>query len=38
MPVQKYFTSVKRMRVDASRSMSREFYAVGIGRKKPAGA
>jgi hypothetical protein len=25
---------VVRMRVDASRSMSREFYAVGLGRKK----
>lgn len=23
------------MRVEASRSMSREFYAVGLGRKKP---
>jgi len=33
--LQKYFTKVVRMRVDASRSMSREFYAVGLGRKKP---
>lgn len=32
--MQKYFNKVARMRVDASRSMSREFYAVGIGRKK----
>ena len=35
MPTQKYFTKVVRMRVDASRSMSREFFAVGLGRKKP---
>ncbi|GIL89949.1 hypothetical protein Vretimale_17925 [Volvox reticuliferus] len=34
--MQKYFTKVARMRVDASRSMSREFYAVGLGRKPPA--
>ncbi|KAF5828923.1 hypothetical protein DUNSADRAFT_16815 [Dunaliella salina] len=33
--MQKYFNKVVRMRVDASRSMSREFYAVGLGRKKP---
>mmetsp|Transcript_6722 Transcript_6722/g.17992 ORF Transcript_6722/g.17992 Transcript_6722/m.17992 type:complete len:236 (-) Transcript_6722:401-1108(-) len=33
--MQKYFTKVVRMRVDASRSMSREFYAVGLGRRKP---
>lgn len=33
--MQKYFTKVARMRVDASRSMSREFYAVGLGRKPP---
>jgi 23S rRNA (uridine2552-2'-O)-methyltransferase len=32
--MRKYFTKVVRMRVDASRSMSREFYAVGLGRKK----
>ncbi|PNH03198.1 hypothetical protein TSOC_010778, partial [Tetrabaena socialis] len=33
--MQRYFTKVARMRVDASRSMSREFYAVGLGRKPP---
>ncbi|MEW5300902.1 MAG: hypothetical protein WDW36_003796 [Sanguina aurantia] len=33
----KYFTKVVRMRVDATRSMSREFYAVGLGRRKPNG-
>ncbi|KAG2428981.1 hypothetical protein HXX76_011225 [Chlamydomonas incerta] len=33
--MQRYFTKVVRMRVDASRSMSREFYAVGLGRKPP---
>ena len=31
--MQRHFTKVSRMRVDASRSMSREFYAVGLGRK-----
>jgi 23S rRNA U2552 (ribose-2'-O)-methylase RlmE/FtsJ len=34
--MQRYFKKVARMRVDASRSMSREFYAVGLGRKPPA--
>lgn len=38
-PVQRYFSSVKRMRADASRSTSRstsrEFYAIGLGRKPP---
>jgi 23S rRNA U2552 (ribose-2'-O)-methylase RlmE/FtsJ len=34
--VQGYFNKVARMRVDASRSMSREFYVVATGRKKPA--
>mmetsp|Transcript_6955 Transcript_6955/g.11834 ORF Transcript_6955/g.11834 Transcript_6955/m.11834 type:complete len:257 (+) Transcript_6955:73-843(+) len=33
--MQRYFTKVARMRVDASRSASREFFAVGVGRKKP---
>ncbi|KAJ9522253.1 hypothetical protein QJQ45_008080 [Haematococcus lacustris] len=33
--MQPYFSKVVRMRVDATRSMSREFYAVGLGRKKP---
>ncbi len=33
--MQRHFTKVARMRVDASRSMSREFYAVGLGRKAP---
>lgn len=33
--MQQYFTKVARLRVDASRSMSREFYAIGLGRKKP---
>lgn len=32
--MQKYFNKTVRMRVEASRSMSREFYAVGLGRKK----
>lgn len=31
--MQKHFKKVARMRVDASRSMSREFYAIGLGRK-----
>jgi 23S rRNA (uridine2552-2'-O)-methyltransferase len=35
--MQPYFTKVARMRVEASRSMSREFYAIGIGRKAPGG-
>ncbi|KAF8058916.1 rlmE [Scenedesmus sp. PABB004] len=30
-----YFTKVLRLRVEASRSMSREFYAIGLGRKPP---
>jgi len=34
--VGKYFTKVARMRVEASRSQSREFFAVALGRKKPA--
>jgi 23S rRNA (uridine2552-2'-O)-methyltransferase len=33
--VQRYFTKVARMHVDASRSTSREFFAVALGRKKP---
>lgn len=33
--LQKYFNKVVRLRVDASRSMSREFYAIGVGRKRP---
>lgn len=33
--MQPYFAKVARMRVEASRSMSREFYAVGLGRKSP---
>jgi len=36
--MQPYFTKVARLRVEASRSMSREFYAIGIGRKGPGGA
>jgi uncharacterized membrane protein YgcG len=28
-----YFDKVARLRVEASRSMSREFYALGLGRK-----
>lgn len=32
--MQKYFKKVARMRVEASRSMSREFYAIGLGRKE----
>jgi 23S rRNA U2552 (ribose-2'-O)-methylase RlmE/FtsJ len=31
--MQKHFTKVVRLRVEASRSMSREFYAIGLGRK-----
>jgi 23S rRNA U2552 (ribose-2'-O)-methylase RlmE/FtsJ len=31
--MQRYFKKVARMRVEASRSMSREFYAIGLGRK-----
>ncbi|WIA19425.1 hypothetical protein OEZ85_004043 [Tetradesmus obliquus] len=31
--MQQYFTKVVRLRVEASRSMSREFYAIGLGRK-----
>jgi hypothetical protein len=31
----RHFTKVARMRVDASRSMSREFYAIGLQRKRP---
>lgn len=31
--MQKYFKKVARLRVEASRSMSREFYAIGLGRK-----
>lgn len=34
--VQRYFSKVSRMRVEASRSQSREFFAVALGRKKPA--
>ncbi|KAF6254985.1 ribosomal RNA methyltransferase FtsJ domain-containing protein [Scenedesmus sp. NREL 46B-D3] len=33
--MQQYFTKVVRLRVEASRSMSREFYAIGLGRKQP---
>lgn len=33
--VQQYFTKVVRMRVEASRSQSREFFCVGLGRKQP---
>lgn len=33
--VQRYFTKVARMRVDASRSSSREFFAIALGRKAP---
>jgi hypothetical protein len=33
--VGRHFTRVARMHVDASRSMSREFYAVALGRKPP---
>lgn len=33
--MQQYFTKVVRLRVEASRSMSREFYAIGLGRKAP---
>ncbi|GAX73657.1 hypothetical protein CEUSTIGMA_g1108.t1 [Chlamydomonas eustigma] len=33
--VQRYFTKVARMRVEASRSQSREFFAVALGRKQP---
>ena len=32
-----YFEKVARMRVEASRSMSREFYAVGLGRRRAGG-
>ena len=35
--MRRYFTKVARMRVEASRSMSREFYAVGLGRKPQGG-
>lgn len=31
--MQRYFKKVARMRVEASRSMSREFYAIGLERK-----
>lgn len=31
--MQRYFKKVARLRVEASRSMSREFYAIGLGRK-----
>lgn len=31
--MQRYFKKVARMRVEASRSMSREFYAIGLDRK-----
>ncbi|KAG1679133.1 hypothetical protein FOA52_000488 [Chlamydomonas sp. UWO 241] len=33
--VGRYFTKVSRMRLEASRSTSREFFAVALGRKKP---
>eukprot|EP00878_Enallax_costatus_P038876 GHUV01044364.1.p1 GENE.GHUV01044364.1~~GHUV01044364.1.p1 ORF type:complete len:107 (+),score=31.13 GHUV01044364.1:366-686(+) len=33
--MQQYFNKVVRLRVEASRSMSREFYAIGLGRKAP---
>jgi 23S rRNA U2552 (ribose-2'-O)-methylase RlmE/FtsJ len=33
--MQQYFSKVVRLRVEASRSMSREFYAIGLGRKQP---
>jgi 23S rRNA (uridine2552-2'-O)-methyltransferase len=33
--MQNYFSKVVRLRVEASRSMSREFYAIGLGRKPP---
>ena len=33
--MQRYFKKVARLRVEASRSMSREFYAIGLGRKPP---
>jgi 23S rRNA U2552 (ribose-2'-O)-methylase RlmE/FtsJ len=32
--MQRHFTKVARLKVQASRSMSREFYAIGLGRKK----
>jgi 23S rRNA U2552 (ribose-2'-O)-methylase RlmE/FtsJ len=32
--MQRYFKKVARLRVEASRSMSREFYAIGLGRKE----
>jgi 23S rRNA (uridine2552-2'-O)-methyltransferase len=31
----RYFSKVARMRLGASRSISREFYAVGLNRKPP---
>lgn len=34
--MQRYFKKVARLRVEASRSMSREFYAIGLGRKPPS--